>query len=129
MWILAQDGTRWNFNLSPIDSVGYWYLKFMFLSHTSFSFALDMPQFSAYFIIPIYKSSRLECIPWSNKITYLSVRVANSYCISINIFGLHLFIAWYCFLQDDQIMATRLANTMWNSLKGRPVQVIYLSYL
>lgn len=25
-------------------------------------------------------------------------------------------------IQDDQIMATRLANTMWSSLKGRPVQ-------
>ncbi|KAG1371083.1 Villin-2 [Cocos nucifera] len=25
-------------------------------------------------------------------------------------------------VQNDQMMATRLANTMWNSLKGRPVQ-------
>ncbi|KAJ8505885.1 hypothetical protein OPV22_006771 [Ensete ventricosum] len=25
-------------------------------------------------------------------------------------------------IQDDQLMATRLANTMWSSLKGRPVQ-------
>lgn len=25
-------------------------------------------------------------------------------------------------IQDDQMMATRLANTMWNSLKGRPLQ-------
>ncbi|CAL9047259.1 unnamed protein product [Musa banksii] len=25
-------------------------------------------------------------------------------------------------IQDDQMMATRLANTMWSSLKGRPVQ-------
>ncbi|XP_072997234.1 villin-2-like [Typha latifolia] len=25
-------------------------------------------------------------------------------------------------IQDDQMMATRLANAMWNSLKGRPVQ-------
>ncbi|WOK96048.1 villin-2-like isoform X1 [Canna indica] len=25
-------------------------------------------------------------------------------------------------IQDDQMMATRLANTMWGSLKGRPVQ-------
>ncbi|XP_020107953.1 villin-2 [Ananas comosus] len=25
-------------------------------------------------------------------------------------------------IQEDQAMATRLANTMWNSLKGRPVQ-------
>lgn len=26
-------------------------------------------------------------------------------------------------MQDDQKMASRLANTMFNSLKGRPVQV------
>ncbi|RZR89656.1 hypothetical protein BHM03_00017411, partial [Ensete ventricosum] len=26
------------------------------------------------------------------------------------------------FFQDDRVMSTRLCNTIWNSLKGRPVQ-------
>jgi hypothetical protein len=27
-------------------------------------------------------------------------------------------------MQDDKLMAAELANTMWNSLKGRPVLVL-----
>ena len=34
----------------------------------------------------------------------------------------------YSPIQEDQKMATRLASTMFNSLKGRPVQVAYYLY-
>jgi hypothetical protein len=27
-------------------------------------------------------------------------------------------------MQDDKLVAAELANTMWNSLKGRPVMVL-----
>ena len=33
-------------------------------------------------------------------------------------------------VQDDQVMGAELANTMWNSLKGRPVLVLhFISHL
>jgi hypothetical protein len=37
-----------------------------------------------------------------------------------SIFTFLLFV-----LQDDKVMASQLANTMWNSLKGRPILVLH----
>lgn len=68
---------------------------------------------------------QIICISTYNlhSLLLVTLKIKNKKFITINI-----MIWLYSPIQEDQKMATRLASTMFNSLKGRPVQVAYYLY-